>query len=100
MAIAARGGIFLTFRRSDSVDARAVALRLRGVTLGAIDSLCRDIVIGMFGREVRMTAGASIGFVNRGREFGDIYKQGNFFAGSVGFAQRLVGVTIETETIS
>src|ERR1043166_7104435 len=46
-----------------------------------------------------MATRARIRLVNRSRQLRDIYEQGNLFAGSVGFGQRLIGVTIQAKTV-
>ena len=66
----------------------------------ATDRFGRDIVIGMFGGQIRMTTGAGIGLVDRGRQFRAIHEQRNLFAGGIGFGQGLVGMTIHAGAIA
>ena len=76
MAIAAGRRSLLTARCREAMHAQAVTLRLLFMTLGAIDWLGGDIVIGMFGRNIGMATCARISAVNRSRKFRHIHKKG------------------------
>ena len=99
MAIAASGRVFPAFGGGNAVKAGAVAFGLLRVAACAIDGPGRNIVIRMFDGDIGMATGAGIGLVDGGGEFGNIHKQRNLPARGVGFAQRLIRVTIQTGTV-
>src|SRR5947207_3087210 len=63
------------------MHAGRVAFGFRSMTAGAVRGPGWDIVIGMFGTDVRMTTCASISFVHRTSQPGKIHKQRDFLAG-------------------
>jgi len=52
------------------MDTGAIALGLFLMAIRATNELYRDIVVRVFGGDIGMAACASIGFVDRSREFG------------------------------
>jgi len=96
MAVSAGGGIFLTVSQGKAVDTSFIALGLLLMATGAIHWVRRDIIVRMFGTDIRMAARASIGLVNRCTESSWIDEQRNRSASGVGRGESFVGVAIET----
>ena len=99
MTIAARGGVFVTLGQREPMNTGAVAFGLLLVTGRTTRRLDRKVIVGMFGGDVSVAAGAGVGLMNGGREPGLVHKQGDLPAGSVCLGKRLVGMALEAGAV-
>jgi hypothetical protein len=69
------------------------------MTGGAVHRPGRLVIIGMFDGYASVATDAVVGFVDRRLQFGRVHKEGDGFAGGIGFEQGVVAVTIQTITV-
>ena len=96
MAIATRCRIRAPGFKRKTVNARAVTFRLPLVTVTTIHRFCREVVVGMFLREVGMTTRTRVRLVRGREQLCRINEQGNLPAGGVCLRERFVRMTFET----
>ena len=99
MAILAIGDAVEARFERQAMDAGTIALALAFVARPAIGGLGRDVVVGMFGRQIGMAADTSVGPVDRGGELGSVHKQRDFLSRGVRFGERFVRMAFKTGTV-
>jgi len=99
MAICASGCRAIMVRQGEPMGAGAKAFRLVTVADRALHRFSGDVVLGMRFLQVGMATGAVVGLVDGSFELRFIDKQGDGFAGRIGFDQRLVGMAFQAIAI-
>ena len=99
VAIAASGRIFLAAGDGQAMDTGAVGLGLSLVAMGAIWRPGSDIIVRVFGGNVAVTTGASVGFVNGGGKFGLVDEKRNPLPCGVGLIEGFIGMAFETGAV-
>ena len=99
MAVDARGGALFTRLDREGMGAALVGVRLVRVAEGAIDFLRGDVVVGMFGRDVRVAAHARVGPVRGFHMHGIIDEKGHGLPQRISLGQGVVGMTLQTVAV-
>jgi len=99
VAILAGSGVLMAGAECEAVNAGVVKVRLAGMADGAVDGLEGDVVVRMAGGGVGMATDAGIGVMNGRGEMGLVNKEGNDFAGGVGFGEGVIAVAVEAVAV-
>ena len=99
MTIAAVGSILLPAGQSQPVHAGSKGFGLLFVAFCTIGRLRGEVVIGMLSGDIAVTTRATVGLMDRGPQLGLVDEHRNTFTSSIGFVERLIGVTLHARAV-